>query len=303
LNRKARFVPSADSSAQIRPTPTARETPVTARRPAERSSGPRALPPTGGPAHASQGTPYCVRVANCRAASSARPGVSRSRRACARSVASQQTYAAAVRACSRRWVCVPVARTRPSSSTPTRDQLSAHPSAELCRPLGGPSPPPCCVSRPCTGRRQLACRCAPVRHPGEAGSAARAPHDDLFDSPVRLGDAVDSEDRRACQRAPRHAELAPSEQRRHADGVDRRRQPRARRRRAQHQRGARKSRQRTPPGVSPSASLAVTGPGRGSRTPTNYRSRDLGPSAAWQVAPLTLTAATPRHPAQARAAP
>jgi hypothetical protein len=30
LNRKARFVPSADSSAQIRPTPTARERLVTA---------------------------------------------------------------------------------------------------------------------------------------------------------------------------------------------------------------------------------------------------------------------------------
>jgi hypothetical protein len=39
LNRKARFVPSADSSAQTRPTPTASETLVTAGPFSERSSG------------------------------------------------------------------------------------------------------------------------------------------------------------------------------------------------------------------------------------------------------------------------
>src|SRR5687768_15700071 len=54
LRRKARFVPSADSSAQIRPTPTARETPVTLDPSSERSSGARALPPVSGPGHTNQ---------------------------------------------------------------------------------------------------------------------------------------------------------------------------------------------------------------------------------------------------------
>src|SRR5687768_11684925 len=63
LNRKARFVPSADSSAQTRPTPTASETSLTAGPSSERASGARALPPTAGLAHTNQGTPPCVRVA------------------------------------------------------------------------------------------------------------------------------------------------------------------------------------------------------------------------------------------------
>jgi hypothetical protein len=45
LNRKARFVPSADSSAQMRPTPTGSETLVTAGPPFQRSSAARAQPP------------------------------------------------------------------------------------------------------------------------------------------------------------------------------------------------------------------------------------------------------------------
>src|SRR3954451_3366132 len=43
LKRKARFVPSADSSAQMRPTPTASETLLTARPSSECASGAKAL--------------------------------------------------------------------------------------------------------------------------------------------------------------------------------------------------------------------------------------------------------------------
>jgi hypothetical protein len=45
LNRKARFVPSTDSSAQMSPTPTDSETPVTGRPSSERSQNAKALPP------------------------------------------------------------------------------------------------------------------------------------------------------------------------------------------------------------------------------------------------------------------
>jgi hypothetical protein len=64
LNRKARFVASADSSAQMSPRPTAGETPVTAGPSSERSQHARALPPALGPSSAHQGTPSCVRVAD-----------------------------------------------------------------------------------------------------------------------------------------------------------------------------------------------------------------------------------------------
>ena len=62
LNRKARFVPSADSSAQIRPTPTANETSVTPRLSSEQSPGARGRPrtamPTYGRSHAdARGSP------------------------------------------------------------------------------------------------------------------------------------------------------------------------------------------------------------------------------------------------------
>jgi hypothetical protein len=57
LNRKARFVPSADSSAQMSPTPTDSETPVTAEPSSERSQNAKALPPKRGPSSATHGTP------------------------------------------------------------------------------------------------------------------------------------------------------------------------------------------------------------------------------------------------------
>ncbi len=66
LNRKARFVPSADSSAQMRPMPTDSETLVTAGPSFERSSSTRALPPSwpysrdrGPPAWIPSGRPAC----------------------------------------------------------------------------------------------------------------------------------------------------------------------------------------------------------------------------------------------------
>jgi hypothetical protein len=62
LNRKARFVPSADSSAQTRPTATASETSLTAGPSSEHVPGARALPPTAGSARTDQDTPPCVRV-------------------------------------------------------------------------------------------------------------------------------------------------------------------------------------------------------------------------------------------------
>jgi hypothetical protein len=83
-------------------------------------------------------------------------------------------------------------------AAPTRTEPSTHPSRELMPSPGRPDPTPYCACRPCTGRGQSACRCSPVRHPRDSGSAPRAPH---FDSPRVPGGSVGSDSTTA--RSPR----------------------------------------------------------------------------------------------------
>jgi hypothetical protein len=79
LNRKARFVPRADSSAQMSPTPTDSETLVTAGPSSARSQDARALPPKWGPSFAIHVTPPYVRASVRRFAASFNAALSRIR--------------------------------------------------------------------------------------------------------------------------------------------------------------------------------------------------------------------------------
>ena len=74
-----------------------------------------------------------------------------------------------------------------SITAPTRAEVLAHPSRELMPSPGGPEPHAVLrASRPCTGRRQSACRCSPSSLPNPVAPRGLLTHD-LFDSPVCWG--------------------------------------------------------------------------------------------------------------------